>query len=65
MKIKLENLSTVSFLGKDLIKAIYSTCKKLDANYVIVNVAKYNKYAEVDLFNNDDCIDWAYPISTR
>lgn len=65
MKIELENLSNVSFLGKDLIKEIYATCNKLDANYVVVNKAKYNKYAEVALFNANDCVDWGYPISTR
>ena len=63
MKVKVENLSKVSFLGKDLIKAIYYTAYKLEANYVVVNKARYNRYAEVELYENNDCIDWSYGIS--
>lgn len=63
--IKLENLSNVSFLGNELIKSIYAVASRLDANYVVVNMARYNKYAEIDLFNGNDCIDWGYPVSTN
>ena len=63
MKVNVENLSKVSFLGKDLIKAIYSTAYRLEANYVVVNKARYNMYAEVELYENDNCIDWKYGIS--
>lgn len=63
MKIKIENLSKCSFLGKDLIKKIYAAAYKLDATDVIVNKAKYNRYAECELFENGNCIDWHYEIN--
>lgn len=63
MKIKIENLSKCSFLGKDLIKKIYAATYKLDATDVVVNKAKYNKYAECELFKNGNCIDWHYEIN--
>lgn len=65
MMLKIDNNTNINFLGKDLIKAIYSVAKRLDANYVVVNIARYNKYAEVDLFSNNDCIEWGYYISTK
>lgn len=63
MKLNVENLSKVSFLGKDLIKKIYTVAYRLEANYVVVNKARYNMYAEVELYEDDNCISWKYDIS--
>ena len=63
--IKVENNTNVNFLGKDLIKAIYKVAGKLDADYVVVDKARYNKYAEISLFEDNNCIDWAYTISVN
>ena len=50
-------------IGNDLIKKIYATAYRLEANRIVVHKAKYNKYARVDLFLNNDCICWDYTIS--
>ena len=63
--IKVENNTNVNFLGKDLIKAIYKVAGKLDADYAVVDKARYNKYAEISLFEDNNCIDWAYTISVN
>lgn len=60
-KIKFENLS--GNIGNDLIKKIYATAYRLEANHIVVHKAKYNRYAKVDLFLNDDCICWDYTIA--
>lgn len=65
MMLKIDNNTNVNFLGKDLIKAIYSVAGRLDANYVVVDKARYNKYAEISLFEDNNCIDWDYPISVN
>ena len=63
MEIKIDNLSSCTFLGKDLIKKISVESYRLCATYVIVNKAKYNKYAECELFEDGNCIDWHYSIN--
>lgn len=51
-------------IGKDLIKAIYAKAYRLDANYIVVHKAKYNKYAVVSLFEvPHGCICHNYTIS--
>lgn len=60
-KIEFTNLS--GNIGNYLIKKIYATAHKLEANHIVVNKAKYNRYAKVDLFLNDDCICWDYVIA--
>lgn len=60
-KLQLTNL--VGNLGNDLIKEIYRVAYRLDATKVIVKSGKYNRYAVVELFENDDCIDWNYTVS--
>lgn len=60
-KINLINLS--GNLGNELIKAIYSVAYKLEATEVIVNKAKYNRYADIQLNCADNCIDWHYKVN--
>ena len=50
-------------LGNDLIKAIYAAAYRLEATEIIVNSAKFNKYADIYLGCEDDCIDWHYKVS--
>ncbi len=50
-------------IGNELIKKIYATAHRLEANCIIVHKAKYNKYAVVDLFLDDDCICLDYTIA--
>lgn len=59
--MKFTNLS--GNLGNDLIKAIYSEAYKLEANEIIVNVSKYNKWADIALFEGNDCICWHIIVS--
>ena len=54
--MKFTNLS--GNIGNNLIRAIYSEAYKLEANEIIVNRSKYNKWADISLFNDTDCIDW-------
>lgn len=60
-KLKFTNL--VGNLGNDLIKEIYRVAYRLDATEVIVKSGKYNRYAVIELFENDDCIDLNYTVS--
>ena len=60
-KINLVNLS--GNLGNELIKAIYTVAYRLEATEVIVNKAKYNRYADVQLNCADGCIDWHYQVN--
>lgn len=60
-KIKFVNLC--GNLGKDLINAIYSAAYRLEATEVIVNKAKYNKYADIQLNCENDCIAWRYAVN--
>jgi hypothetical protein len=61
MKITFTNLA--GNLGNDLIKAIYSVAHKLGATEIIVNSARYNRYADVYLGCADGCIDWHYKVT--
>ncbi len=63
MKLKIENISSCSFLGRELIKELYLTAHRLNVDYIQVNSAKYNKYADCSLFEGRDCIDWHYIIN--
>ena len=63
MKLEIENISSCSFLGRDLINELYLTAHRLNIDYIQVNAAKYNKYADCSLFEGKDCIDWHYIIN--
>ena len=61
-KIQFTNLS--GNIGNELIKKIYATAHRLEANEIIVHKAKYNRYAIVTLFENPyGCICENYTIS--
>ena len=62
MKIEVVNNSKLSFVGRDLIKAIYSVAHRLEATEVIINKAKYNDWADCELNCEDGCIDWHYIV---
>ena len=49
-------------LSPGLIKAIYKAAHNLDTNLVIINDAKWN-WADIALFENNDCIDWNYYVN--
>lgn len=59
--MKLENYGAT--IGGALIKKIYAVGYSLYANRIVVHKAKYNKFAVVDLFENNDCICHDYVIS--
>lgn len=61
MKIKFTNLA--GNLGNDLIKAIYAAAHRLEATEIVVNSAKYGKYADVTLYADEGCIDWHYIVA--
>ena len=63
--MKIQNNSNCSFLGKRLIAEIYKTAERLYADEIVVNEANYNRYAEVELFEDGNCIDWHYRINVR
>ena len=50
-------------LGNDLIKAIYAAAYRLEATEIVVNKAKYNRYADIGLFCEDGCIAWHYSVN--
>lgn len=61
-KLEFTNLS--GNIGNELIKKIYATAHRLEANEIIVHKAKYNRYAIVTLFENPHaCICENYTIS--
>jgi hypothetical protein len=64
-KINVSNISANSNLGKELYKAIYSVACSLDATDVVVTKSSYNKYAELQLYDSNDCIAWRYPLSVN
>ena len=49
-------------LSENLIKAIYRKAYKLDADTIVINKAKYN-WADIALFEGENCIDWHISIS--
>lgn len=59
--MKFENYS--GNVGNELIKKIYGKAYGLYANRIVVNKAKYNKFAIVDFFEGNDCICQDYVIS--
>lgn len=59
-RIKCTNLS--HFPGKALIKKIYAYAYKVYATEIIITKAKYNDYAVVTLYEDDDCICENYCI---
>ena len=59
--MKFENLS--GNIGNELIKKIYAVAHNLEANHIIVHKAKYNRYAKIDLFLDNDCICLDYTVS--
>lgn len=63
--MKIQNNSKCSFLGRELLAEIYRTAGRLYADEVVVNEAKYNRYAEIELFEDGNCIDWHYSINVR
>jgi hypothetical protein len=51
-------------IGNELIKKIFATAHRLDANKIVVHKAKYNKYAIVTLYEEPHgCICENYCIS--
>lgn len=50
-------------VGKELVKKIYSIAYSLHATRIIVHKIKYNKYAIIDLFENNDAICYDYVVS--
>ena len=50
-------------LGNDLIKEIYKKAHNLDATEIVVTKAKYNRFAIVELYENNDCIALDYTVS--
>lgn len=59
--MKIENY--MGNIGKELIKKIYSKAYSLYATRIIIHKVKYNKYAVVDLFENNNAICYNYIIS--
>lgn len=59
--MKFENYA--NNIGKELIKKIYGVAYGLQATEIVVHKAKYNKFAVVSLFENNDAICHDYIIS--
>lgn len=59
----MEFINLAGSLGNDLIKKIYAAAYRLEAKTIIVNKAKYNSYAEIELHCPDGCIDWHYNVN--
>jgi hypothetical protein len=59
--MKFENYAGI--IGNALIKKIYKIAGKLYANKITVNKARYEKFAVVDLFEDNNCICHDYVVS--
>lgn len=64
-KITIETPANMPNIGVELRKAIYSVARKLEADYVVVELARYNKYAEITMFEGGNCVEWSYPVSIK
>jgi hypothetical protein len=67
MKLKVENLTGLKFVGKNLMNAIYVRAQLLEADYVEINKAKYDAWADIALFEGGpegDCIAWHDEVNT-
>ena len=51
-------------LSPTLIKAIYRKAYNLEATEIVVNKAKWN-WADISLFDGNDCIDWHISINAE
>lgn len=58
-----ENYTSCQCVGVDLLKAIYAAMYRLDATDAVINKIRYNRWAEVELFNHGDAIDWHYQVN--
>lgn len=60
--IKIRKLDeSIGICSPELVSEIYRIAKKLEADFVQVEYADWN-YAEVTLFEGNDCIDWGMPV---
>lgn len=64
-RMHVENYTSCKCVGVDLLKAIYATMAKLDATDAVINKCKYNKWAEIELFENGNAIDWHHNVNVR
>lgn len=60
-----ENNTCCRCVGVDLLKAIYAAMNRLDATDAVINKCKYNEWAEIELFQNGNAIDWHYNVSVE
>lgn len=51
-------------LKKELTNEIYKAMNKFKADTAVITTIDVG-YAEVDLFNGDKCVEWAFPISYK
>jgi len=61
--MKITNCTKYQFIGKNLLKAVMREAYSLEATEIIINKARYNKWAEVDLYEDGNCIVREYSIS--
>jgi len=61
--MKITNCTKYQFIGKNLLKAVMREAYSLEATEIIINKARYNKWAEVELYEDGNCIVREYSIS--
>lgn len=61
-RMRVENNTCCRCVGVDLLKAIYSTMGRLSATDAVINKCRYNKWAEIELFENGNAISWNYNV---
>ena len=67
MSITIRNDSGLKFVGKRLYMAIKVRAQLLDADYVVINEAKFDRWADIALFEGGeggDCIAWHDDVNT-
>lgn len=62
-KVRVENYTSCRCVGVDLLKAIYAAAYRLQATDVVINKVRYNRWAEVELFEDGNAIDWHYDVN--
>ena len=64
-RLNIENKTGFDFIGKRLYGEICEKAYKLEATDVVIRKAKFDRWAEVDLFENGNAIAWSLQVSVQ
>lgn len=64
-KVCVVNETSCRCVGVQLLKAVYAAAYRLYATDVVINKVRYNKWAEVELYERGNCIDRHYSVNVK